>query len=447
MSSAHHTHDVVVLGAGASGLAAARALREGGVDVVVLEARDRVGGRVLTHHDPEVGAIELGAEFIHGRADALDEILHDAHLASVDIAGARFASRAGRLRPLDDFWERLDRAMKPLQNAARRDRSFNEAMRGARTADRALAQQYVEGFHAADPRLVSAQALAEAGSPHGDVREQRLGRVVAGYDRVIDWLAQPLAASMRLSAIVTRVEWSRGRVSIETRHADGRRGGTLSARAAIVTVPIGVLKAPAGEPGAIAFVPELRDKREAIDHLASGAVVRVALRFRERFWATEAFARREKTDALDTLSFLHTSDRDFPVWWTSYPLRTPVMVGWCGGPRAQQLAALESGALEARAVASLARQLRMTAATLRRQLAAVVTHDWQHDPFARGAYSYQIAGGVDAPKALARPVKGTLFFAGEAADAEGSTGTVHGAIASGRRAAREVMRTLGRKSR
>ena len=69
-------------------------------------------------------------------------------------------------------------------------------------------------------------------------------------------------------------------------------------------------------------------------------------------------------------------------------------------------------------------------------------HDWEHDPFTRGAYSYQMVGGVDAPGALAKPLRGTLFFAGEAADPEGRTGTVHGAIATGRRAAEEVQRSL-----
>ena len=69
-------------------------------------------------------------------------------------------------------------------------------------------------------------------------------------------------------------------------------------------------------------------------------------------------------------------------------------------------------------------------------------HDWLHDPYARGAYSYQMVDGADAPAALARPLDATLFFAGEATDTEGATGTVHGAIASGRRAARQVMRVL-----
>jgi monoamine oxidase len=332
------------------------------------------------------------------------------------------------------------------------DRSFEDFLAtkpGGRTQahNRQLALQYVQGFHAADPARISERALGANGSPDGDVREQRMGRVVDGYDRVINWIAQPLAARIRLSAVATRVEWARGDVRVKISHADGRPRGSVAARAAIVTLPIGVLKAPPGERGAIAFEPELRETRAAIDRIASGAVVRIVLRFRHRFWASDAFADRTGIETLDTLSFLHTSDPDIPVWWTSYPLRTPVMVGWCGGPRAEALARLGPDAIEARAIASLARQLGVTIGRLRRELAGVFTHDWQHDPFARGAYSYQMVDGAEAPKALARPVDQTLFFAGEAADAEGSTGTVHGAISSGRRAASQVIRAVGGKSR
>ena len=121
-------------------------------------------------------------------------------------------------------------------------------------------------------------------------------------------------------------------------------------------------------------------------------------------------------------------------------MAVPIMVGWCGGTRACQLSTLSHGEIVDRAVHSLARQLRTSPA--RMHLKAAWTHDWQNDPFARGAYSYQMVGGADAPATLARAVRGTLFFAGEATDASGATGTVHGAIATGRRAAAQVIRRL-----
>ena len=429
---------VVVLGAGAAGLAAARALHDAGLEVTVLEARERIGGRVFTHRDRDTRVpIELGAEFIHGAAAELDEPLRGAGLSSIDVAGRRYQLAGRHLRPLDDFWEQLDRVMRLLERGPRRDRSFQEFIDtrpgGRRLArERRLAQQWVEGFHAADPRRISAHALAEGGWPGDDEAEKRLGRVVDGYDRVIEWLASPLASRMRQGAVVSRVTWKPGEVIVDVRGADGSTRAAIGARAAIVAVPLGVLKAAPGEPGAIEFVPALRQKQAALDGLAMGPVVRVVLRLRERVWAEE----------YDTLSFLHSSDEDFQVWWTQYPAREPIVVGWRGGPAALRLARLPPQDIEDRAVASLARHLGLSRARMRSQVEAVWMHDWNHDPFARGAYSYSMVGGAEAPKALARPLRRTLFFAGEAANTEGATGTVHGAIASGRHAAAQLLRVL-----
>ena len=336
--------------------------------------------------------------------------------------------------------KRLDRRRTP-------DRSFQEFLDrnpgGRRLAmDRRLARQFVEGFHAADPELISERALAEGGSPGDDVREQRIGRVLDGYDRIIDWLAAPLTDHIRLAAIATRVRWGPANVVVEARHSDGRTRPEAVGRAAVITVPLGVLKAPPGEAGAIEFTPELREKRQALKHLAVGSVVRVALRFNEHFWSSEWFAKQAGTEELDTLSFLHGSDEHFPVWWTAYPVRAPLMVGWHGGVGARALAQLASEELEQIAVASLARQVGIGYRRLRDLVDGMWTHDWEHDPFARGAYSYQTVGGAEAPAMLARSLRGTLFFASEAADPEGRTGTVHGAIATGRRAASELVRAL-----
>jgi monoamine oxidase len=146
------------------------------------------------------------------------------------------------------------------------------------------------------------------------------------------------------------------------------------------------------------------------------------------------------TDEQETLSFVHSADPDFPVWWTRYPLRVPVVTGWRGGPAARRLSQLPPQEIEDRAIASLARHARLSRPRMRALVEKVWMHDWEHDPFARGAYSYAMTGGASASQALSRPVQGTLFFAGEAANAETSTGTVHGAIDSGRHAAEQFLR-------
>jgi monoamine oxidase len=249
--------------------------------------------------------------------------------------------------------------------------------------------------------------------------------VIDGYDRVIEALAAPVAGRIRFGAVVSHVAWRPGHVVAGVRHLDGRPRFAVEAKAAIIAVPLGVLQAAAGDVGAIEFVPALRQKRAALDHLRMGSVVRITLQLREPAW----------TGDQETLSFVHSADADFPIWWTRYPLRVPVVTGWRGGPAARRLSQLPPQELEQRAIASLARHIGASRARARGLVAKVWAHDWQHDPFARGAYSYAMVDGVDAAKALSRPLQRTLFFAGEAANTEGSTGTVHGAIDSGRHAA------------
>jgi len=176
--------------------------------------------------------------------------------------------------------------------------------------------------------------------------------------------------------------------------------------------------------------------------VTTGHARRVVLAFGEPLWETRPPRRLPKGKSLSTMSFLQGTDADFPTWWTLMPLRLPMITGWAGGPRAAAMAGMSRDEITALAVASLARQLGVARTTVESAVTGAWTHDWSVDPWARGAYSYSMVGGSDASKTLARSVDGTLFFAGEATDAEGRTGTVHGAIASGRRAAAQVEKAL-----
>ena len=435
---------VVVIGAGVAGLSAARHLRGQGREVLVLDARDRIGGRLWTlHPDGLTVPVELGGEFLHGETPEIERISREARLRAMDIAGRRFISTPDDLRPMDDFWERLDRVMRRLDPDRDPDRSFAaalERMRALAPADRQIARQFVEGFHAADTRLASESALAEGGSPRGDVRERRIGRLIEGFGALVDALAAPVADAIRLRTVVTRVSWSTGNVIVESRSADGATEQYL-ASAAIITVPLGVLQAVSGQPGVIEFDPPVPAVQRAAQGLAMGNVVKVALRLDEPFWTGKRFAKRMGDERLDTLSFLHSSEPvAFPVWWTPYPIKAPLLMGWCGGPTARALAGMTAEEVVAGAIDSLATILGMRRHAVQRHVVSGYTHDWMSDPFSRGAYSYVRVGGGDAARKLARPVQQTLFFAGEHADRDGRNGTVHGAMASGLAAAREALR-------
>lgn len=437
--------EVVIVGAGVAGLAAARTLTDAGVRVELLEARERIGGRILTHREPDLPLpIELGAEFIHGSAPEVADIVRAARLAAIEVTGERWRAEGKRLTRQDDFWERLDRVMRRLPGKTRRDRSFQEfldAAPGGRALarERTMAREFVQGFHAADVSLISARALADGGSPGDDPDEQRMGRILDGYDRVPEWLGRGLDDSIRCGIAVTGIEWDRDAVRVEARASSTGQSLNVEARATIVTVPLGVLKAPPDEPAAIRFSPE-PPQMAAVAGLAMGAVMRISLWFDEPLWEKLPRRRLPNDAQPGHLSFLHTRDPDVPVWWTAMPARAPLLVGWAGGPPAERLSTLERGELLGRALRSLSRQLGISRQRLTSHLGGWWNHDWQHDPFARGAYSYTVVGGSDAARQLARSASGTLFFAGEAADAEGRNGTVHGAIASGRKAGELVLK-------
>jgi monoamine oxidase len=438
--------DVAIIGAGAAGLAAMRALEGQGFRTCVLEARHRIGGRIHTIRDPSAAhPIELGAEFIHGSAPELYQIIRDARLLSTLIEGERWRKRGERLTPIDDFWKRLHQVFRRLR-ATNPDRSFAEFLaegRGGRGAAdaRALARQFVEGFHAADAERISANALADGGSPSEDPDEQRLARMADGYDRVPEWLALDLGDRIKPGTVVERVEWERGAVEVTARDGRSATSALFAARALIVTVPLGVLLASPGELGAIAFSPRLSILDETRRRLTMGAVIRVTLRFGERWW-TERLSAARRGATLESLTFLHGDAGDIRVWWSLYPAYLPVLVGWAGGPAAARLTGLSPDELRDRALSSLAVNFAVSRRRVASRLEGFWTHDWQEDPLSRGAYSHALVGGAKWASRLARSIDGTIWIAGEGADPEGRNGTVHGAIASGRRAARSIARAL-----
>jgi len=398
--------DVIVVGAGAAGLAAASRLARAGRSVLVLEARERIGGRCFTRRMAGVGApVELGAEFIHGRPQATLDLLQAAGVPGVDSRRAQRLLRGGKLVPVEGFSE-AQKATRAHAILKTKDLSFAEflARKKLPPLTRSLARMMVEGFDAADPGRVSARDIVEEWS-HALSASQM--RPQGGYGPLLETLAEP-GVKFLFRRRVREIRWARGSVDI-----DGFR-----ARRAVITLPLGVLQA-----GDVRFSPD-PDKARALERLASGPVVRVAMKFRDAFWE----------ERFPEVAFFHNVEAPFPTFWTPLPMRAPLMTAWAGGPKAARLAGLPKKMLLERAAASL----RSVFGRVPR-IEGFLAQDWQADPFARGGYSYVLVGGQGARAALAKPVRDTLYFAGEATDAE-EAGTVAGALRSGTRAAREILR-------
>jgi monoamine oxidase len=261
---------------------------------------------------------------------------------------------------------------------------------------------------------------------------------VDGYGAVVEWLAEPVRADIQCGRVVQRVEWEEGRARVVATAASA--GETYDSRAVVVTIPVSLLHGDARGEGVIRFSPEITTVREAAAKVAMGQVRRIALLLDRPL--VELLDERRRAQ-LAQLTFVHARGVDVPVWWTSFPLRTNLVIGWAGGPAAIALEG-RGGSFESRAVESLASALDLDRRRVARHVVASFSHDWGHDPFARGAYSYPLVGGADVAGRLAKPVKHTIFVAGEATDEAGRTATVHGAIASGYRAAEQVARALAR---
>ena len=185
--------DVIILGAGVGGLAAARTLRRAGLIVTVLEARDRVGGRVHTIREPFARfPVELGAEFVHGVPDEILDIVKAAGLPLVESSGDNWCVRDDGPSKCD-FWSLVGEVFEKLPGPDAEDVPFRTFLSGLDAGEGAeLANRFVEGFHAADPDLVGVRYLSDAESGSEEVEGKRAFRVLDGYDRVVEWLAEGL---------------------------------------------------------------------------------------------------------------------------------------------------------------------------------------------------------------------------------------------------------------
>jgi monoamine oxidase len=402
--------DVIVIGAGVAGLKVARDLTHAGLRVLVLEARDRLGGRVWTRHTAH-GPVELGAEFVHGAFDEILGVAKAAHLALRESGGAEESEAERAAHPRHEAFAAIDTL---LTHASKTDdESFQQLVDRVDLAQKtkASALMLVEGYHAADPAKLGVLGLQDATAADEQPGAEHQFRFVDGYDGLVEALHAEIVAdrcTVQLEAVVTAITWRAGHVVVRL-----ATGAEHAAPRVVVTVPLGVLKA-----GAIAFSPALPDKERALRRLEMGATARISLQLTHDAWP---------------------GYDEFPIWWVSHPAPHPVVTGWGGRRGALALASLDEAALAKVAVRELSAAIGVEASLLKESVLGAFHHDWLNDPFSRGAYSYPGVGGHRAGSELAEPVEATLFFAGEATQSDGRNATVHGAIASGQRAAKQVL--------
>ena len=425
--------DTIVVGAGVAGLTTARLLADAGRSVVVLEARDRVGGRV--HTDRADGLVtDLGASWIHGITDSPVAAAAEAfgmRMVEFTVGGYQPNSRPIAYygpdgRRLSDAEAQsftsdihtVDATLIDVIAASEPDASYRDvteaalALQGWDTERTQRVREYLE--HRAEEQY---GAWIEDLAAHGLDDDSIDGDEVVfpdGYDALAAGLARGL--DVRLEHVVSRVEWRAEGVVVTTAR------GTFTGRDAVVTVPVGVLQSDD-----FVIEPALPEPvAGALGRLTMNAFEKVFLRFPTRFWDEGVYAIRQQGPE--------------GRWWHSwYDLTAlhdePTLLTFAAGPAAIETREWDEG----RVVESVLAQLRRVYGDRVEQPTHVHITDWQGDPFARGAYAYMTLGSTtEDHDDLATPIGGVLHLAGEATWTD-DPATVTAAMYSGHRAASRVL--------
>ncbi|WP_454782441.1 flavin monoamine oxidase family protein [Legionella sp. WA2022007384] len=418
--------DVIVIGAGVSGITAARQLQKQGLSVLILEARDRIGGRVWTDYS-QLKPFELGAGWIQGtKGNPITALSKQFGLQTLpyNFDNAKIYNAHGV--PLSD---KINAYMDKLENQFMRYINEHQENDNQDISVENAYNDYVieKNLNEEDARLLHYRLLASIQYEYaGDLSQLSMfefnqddsfegGDLVFpnGYSQLPVNLAKGL--KIELNKVVQDIDYQNLPIIVSTNH------GRYKARYVLCTVPLGVL-----QKGIIHFHPDLPDtKKMAMSKLAMGVLDRVYLQFSHVFWDS----------AVDEINYLPAQGARWLEIVNLYKInQNPALMAFVSGKQAEQME-LES---DAEVVNDLMGHLRIIYGEKIPQPSYYKITHWYSDPFSYGSYSFiKIDGDGNAYNVLAQPVKQRLFFAGEATNAK-FPATVHGAYLSGLRAANEI---------
>lgn len=417
--------EIIVVGAGVAGLMIARELSKAGKKVTILEARNRIGGRIMPLDEAEFGyPAQGGAEFIHGKALVTKALMKEAGLTFIPEDGEIWSTRTGELA-VHKQWMPGNEQFREKLAMLKTDLPIAEFLKKYFGSDedaslRNSITKMVEGYEAADPQRMSTFTLRDEWLS-GETWEG--GRIKEGYGALLDFLkteCEKHGVEIRLNSFVDDIGLQMSGVLVHVTNGDA-----YQAQRVIVTVPLPVLKD-------IEFNPEFANKLGEADKIGFGSATKAVIKFKTRWW--EHVPGKDMTK----MSYL-LCDEQFMTWWTQYPETTSILVGWMAGPNAAAHKESSDEELLNLALTSLSNVFKMPVDYFKNEIVVSRIVNWQNDRFAKGAYSYTAFDTDEAYKILAAPIDNAIFFAGEALYSGDVTATVEGALSSGKEVAEKIL--------
>ena len=420
-------NSVIVIGAGATGLLVAKTLSKAGKKVTVLEAHNRLGGRIHTLNSGSETKTELGAEFIHGDLHVTLGLFKEANIAAQKFTPQMWRYSNGKFRQEDEQLSDWDEVIKEL-NQLQEDMPVAEFMQtyfgGEKYGEISESVlQFVAGYDTADPAKASAFALRKEWQSEDENAQHH---IPAGYVAMINYLANQCienGGAINLNCLVRHINWQQGEVTIVTANGDEYKAEKI-----VIALPLGVLQADA-----ITFYPPLPLHTKAFANIGFGSIIKVLLQFDTPFWENDVYG------GIKAPSYLFSNEK-IPTWWTQGQGNS-LFTGWLGGNAALELKEATDDELLAFSLQSLANLFKIDADTLRNKLIISYIANWTADPLAYGSYAYDMVGSNKARQLLNQPVENTLYFAGEYLYDGPAMGTVEAALNSGLKTAGRVSLT------